>query len=139
MPVIDSTTQNLKRYSEKMVKDVEKLIQNAINRVEVRATRDAPKFVTISSEFRDGGLTGEVGVMGTDDPLPAYFEFGTGLSAKKILAPYPQWIRDIAWKFKRPTDGRLKGTPYLYPNFLVEERRFLDDFKKLTNERFDDN
>jgi len=43
-------------------------------------------------------MTGEVGVLGENN-LAAYFEFGTGLSAREILAPYPQWIKDIAWQF----------------------------------------
>ena len=52
---------------------------------------------------------GKVGNFKTDDSIPKnqsdpltkamYFEFGTGLSASQILAPYPQWVKDIAYEY----------------------------------------
>ena len=84
-----------------MFRDVVQLVENAITDVQILAMRDAPKFVNIDKKFTDRGLTGEVGVMGEmeGNHIAAYIEFGTGLSAREILAPYPQWIKDIAHEF----------------------------------------
>lgn len=115
--VINTVSRDLKKYRAGMIKKVTDLVGRVASELEIAATRDAPNFIHIDKKFSDGGLTAEVGVMG-DNPLAAYLEFGTGLSAKEILAPYPQWIRDIAMQFYVNGMGTLKGKPYLYNNYL---------------------
>ena len=135
MPVINTTSKNLSTYKTKMFRDVVNLVQNAITDVQILAMRDAPKFVNIDKKFTDKGLTGEVGVMGEmeGNHIAAYIEFGTGLSAREILAPYPQWIKDIAYEFYVSGEGKLKGKPYLYNNFLVIAEKFKRDLKELVD------
>jgi len=142
--VINTTSDNLKKYKEEQVKKMRELVVDTVKTIEVEATRKAPvgedgdHFITIESEFRDNDLTGEVGVWGKND-LAAYFEFGTGLSAREILAPYPEWIREIAWKFKRPEDGTLKGKPYLYPSVLKNTEIFNKKLDEIIKEKTKDN
>ena len=135
MPVINTTSKNLSTYKTKMFRDVVKLVENAITDVQRLAMRDAPKFVNIDKKFTDKGLTGEVGVMGEmeGNHIAAYIEFGTGLSAREILAPYPQWIKDIAHEFYVNGQGKLQGKPYLYNNFLVIAEKFKRDLKELVD------
>ena len=135
MPVINTTSKNLSTYKTKMFRDVVQLVENAITDVQILAMRDAPKFVSIDKKFTDKGLTGEVGVMGEmeGNHIAAYIEFGTGLSAREILAPYPQWIKDIAHEFYVSGQGKLKGKPYLYNNFLVIAEKFKRDLKELVD------
>ena len=135
MPVINTTSKNLSTYKTKMFRDVVRLVENAITDVQILAMRDAPKFVNIDKKFTDKGLTGEVGVMGEmeGNHIAAYIEFGTGLSAREILAPYPQWIKDIAYKFYVNGQGTLQGKPYLYNNFLVIAEKFKRDLKELVD------
>ena len=135
MPVINTTSKNLSTYKTKMFRDVVQLVENAITDVQILAMRDAPKFVNIDKKFTDKGLTGEVGVMGEmeGNHIAAYIEFGTGLSAREILAPYPQWIRDIAHEFYVNGQGKLQGKPYLYNNFLVIAEKFKRDLKELVD------
>ena len=135
MPVINTTSKNLSTYKTKMFRDVVNLVQNAITEVHILAQRDAPKFVTIDKEFTNKGLTGEVGVMGEmeGNHIAAYIEFGTGLSAREILAPYPQWVKDIAYEFYVSGQGKLKGKPYLYNNFLAIAEKFKRDLKELVD------
>ena len=164
--VINTTTGNLQRYSKDTLKEIKSLVADITTQIELDATRDVPmssggtKFISIDKEFTDNGYTGEVGVMGRGDtpdkeikdkdgnvigrqgdanPLAAYFEFGTGLSAREILAPYPQWIKDIAWKFFVNGQGTLKGKPYLYPNVLKGIPVFQKDLKTLTDKEIKDN
>lgn len=115
--VINTVGRDLKKYRADMIKKVTDLVGRVASELEIAATRGAPNFIHIDKKFSDGGLTAEVGVMG-DNPLAAYIEFGTGLSAKEILSPYPQWIRDIAMQFYVNGMGTLKGKPYLYNNYL---------------------
>jgi hypothetical protein len=155
MPVINTTSKNLSTYKTKMFRDVVNLVQNAITEVQILAMRDAPKFVNIDKKFTDKGLVGEVGVMGgvntkefgddglsgevdKDDVLnrnniAAYIEFGTGLDAQRILAPYPQWVKEIAYEFYVNGQGTLQGKPYLYNNFLVIAEKFKRDLKELVD------
>ena len=135
MPVINTTSKNLSTYKTKMFRDVVRLVENAITDVQILAMRDAPKFVNIDKKFTNKGLTGEVGVMGEmeGNHIAAYIEFGTGLSAREILAPYPQWIKDIAHEFYVTGQGKLKGKPYLYNNFLVIAEKFKRDLKELVD------
>lgn len=135
MPVINTTSKNLSTYKTKMFRDVVKLVENAITDVQILAMRDAPKFVNIDKKFTNKGLTGEVGVMGEmeGNHIAAYIEFGTGLSAREILAPYPQWIKDIAYEFYVNGQGKLQGKPYLYNNFLAIAEKFKQDLKELVD------
>ena len=142
--VINTTTGNLQRYSKDTLKEIKSLVADITTQIELDATRDVPmssggtKFISIDKQFTDNGYTGEVGVMGEND-LAAYFEFGTGLSAGQILAPYPQWIKDIAWKFFVTGQGTLKGKPYLYPNVLKGIPVFQKELKTLTDKDVKDN
>jgi len=135
MPVINTTSKNLSTYKTKMFRDVVQLVENAITDVQILAMRDAPKFVNIDKKFTDKGLTGEVGVMGEmeGNHIAAYIEFGTGLSAREILAHYPQWIKDIAYEFYINGQGKLQGKPYLYNNFLAIAEKFKRDLKELVD------
>lgn len=142
--VINTTTGNLKRYSKDTLKEIKSLVADITTQIELDATRDAPmssggtKFISIDKRFSDNGYTGEVGVMGEND-LAAYLEFGTGLSAGEILAPYPQWIKDIARKFFVTGQGTLKGKPYLYPNVLKGIPVFKKELKMLVDRDVKDN
>lgn len=138
MPVINTTSKNLKRYKERIIKKVKELVVDSITEVEILATRQAPKFISIDKKFSDGGLTGEVGVMG-NNPMAAYIEFGTGIFAKTLLQDYPKWIRDIAWEFYVNGKGTLKSSPYLFNNFLVVEEKFKRKLNEILNEPFADN
>ena len=135
MTVINTTSKNLSTYKTKMFRDVVNLVENAITDVQILAMRDAPKFVNIDKKFTNKGLTGEVGVMGEmeGNHIAAYIEFGTGLSAREILAPYPQWIKDIAHEFYVTGQGKLKGKPYLYNNFLAIAEKFKKELKELVD------
>jgi len=115
--IINTVGRDLEKYRNDTVKRVKDLIGEFASQLEIEAIRDAPNFIQINKEFSKGGLKAEVGVWG-DNPMAAYIEFGTGLSAQDILAPYPQWIRDIAMKFYVNGQGTLKGKPYLYNNYL---------------------
>lgn len=139
--VINTTSGNLSKYKDKQLREIKNLVVDTATTIEIEATRDAPRgehdsdvFINIDKTIRKGGLEAEVGVMG-ENPLAAYFEFGTGLSARKILAPYPQWIRDIAWQFYVNGLGTLKGKPYFYPSVLKNEPIFDKELEKLIKEK----
>jgi hypothetical protein len=142
--VINTTSDNLKKYKADQIRKMRYLVVDTVTTIEIEATRKAPvgedgdHFITIKSEFRDNDMTGEVGVMGENN-LAAYFEFGTGLSAREILAPYPEWIREIAWKFYINGLGTLKGKPYLYPSVLKNTEIFNKKLDEIIKEKTKDN
>ena len=144
--VIQNTlTYDLNGYRDEVIAKTKQFIQQLIFQTNIEATRDAPSFVSIGNEFEDKGLTGKVGVIGKQsvaknqsDPanMAAYIEFGTGLSASQILAPYPQWVKDIAYEYYVSGDGTLKGKPYLFNNFLKNHEVFERDLNKLLEKEF---
>lgn len=142
--VINTTSDNLKKYKADQIRKMRYLVVDTVTDIEIEATRKAPvgedgdHFITIKSEFRNNDLTGEVGVWGENN-LAAYFEFGTGLSAREILAPYPEWIREIAWKFYINGLGTLKGKPYLYPSVLKNTEIFNKKLYEIVKEKTKDN
>ena len=136
---------DLNGYRDEVIAKTKQFIQQLIFQTNIEATRDAPKFVSISNKFEDKGLTGKVGVIGKQsvpknksDPanLAAYVEFGTGLSAAQILAPYPQWVKDIAYEYYVNGEGTLIGKPYLFNNFLKNHEVFERDLKELLEKEF---
>jgi len=157
--VINTTSANLDKYRKDQIRKMRELVVDTVKYIEVEAVRKSPDFVTIKSEFTNNDMTGEVGVMGKGDtpdkeikdkdgnvigrqgdanPLAAYFEFGTGLSAREILAPYPQWIKDIAWEFYINGQGTLQGKPYLYPAVLRYGNEFYKKMAKLVKNKMKD-
>ena len=140
--VINTTAKNLRNYSKKQLEAVKDLIADTATSIENQATRDAPSaedtdgFINIDKNFTNKGFTAEVGVM-AENKLAAYFEFGTGLSAKSILAPYPQYVKDVARAFYETGEGTLKGKPYLFPavfrytNYLQVQLAKLTDTKEV--------
>ncbi|MGN0020816.1 MAG: hypothetical protein ACI35Z_08485 [Sphingobacterium hotanense] len=116
--IINTFGKDLEKYRKDIVKSVKDEIAFTASKLEVLATKGSPNFIHIDKRFYNKGLGVEVGVMG-DNPMAAYIEFGTGLSAKDILSNYPQEIKDIAMKFYVNGEGTLKGKPYLYNNYLA--------------------
>lgn len=142
--VINTTSDNLKKYKADQIRKMRYLVVDTVTDIEVEATRKAPVgedgdiFINIDKRFTNNDMTGEVGVMGENN-LAAYFEFGTGLSAREILAPYPEWIREIAWKFYINGLGTLKGKPYLYPSVLKNTEIFNKKLDEIIKEKTKDN
>jgi hypothetical protein len=142
--VINTTSDNLKKYKADQIRKMRELVVDTVTTIEIEATRKAPVgedgdiFINIDKRFTNNDMTGEVGVMGENN-LAAYFEFGTGLSAREILAPYPEWIREIAWKFYINGLGTLKGKPYLYPSVLKNTEIFNKKLDEIVKEKIKDN
>jgi hypothetical protein len=144
--VIQNTlVYDLNGYKDEVIAKTKQFIQQLIFKTNIEATRDAPSFVSIGNEFENKGLTAKVGVLGQQtvpknqsDPanLAAYVEFGTGLSATQILAPYPQWVKDIAKEYFVSGEGTLIGKPYLFNNFLKNIETFERDLNALLEKEF---
>lgn len=149
--VKNTLSKNLDLYKTKLYRDVVQLVEFAIKDTEIEAKRalnfDASypvdtRFITITSSFKNKGLMGEVTADGAKredgkggNDMAAYIEFGTGLSAREILAPYPQWVKDIAMEFFVNGLGTLQGKPYLYNNFLKNVEKFKADLKALMDKQ----
>ena len=131
--VVNTTSKNLKTFAQRRVQMVKNLVADTAVNIEIQATRDAPRgFINIDKQFSNKGLTAEVGVMGEND-LAAYFEFGTGLSAKEILSSYPKYVKDLAYQFYINGEGTLKGKPYLFPAVFRYTKEFERELKRLND------
>lgn len=151
--VFNSVTADLEKYRNDTVKKVKDLVGLIISELLHKAQRgldaasndrvnmstanvDSMNAIHLGSKISNGGLKGEVGVFGgsVDDPvvmIAAYIEFGTGLSAKDILSNYPDEIKAIAMLYFKTGEGTIKGSPYLYNNYLVLKVQFEKDLKAI--------
>jgi len=121
----------LMRYGKEVEQMVIDEVEDIATDIEIDATKNKGSelsFIKIDKIITNKGLTAKVGVQGSD-PLAAYFEFGTGLSAKEILAPYPQEVKDVAMNFFKTGEGTLRGRPYLYPAYFAGSARFIRNLK----------
>ena len=133
--ITSSVIADLEKFKEEKLRAIRLEVMKVIKDTEIQATYDAPNFVKIDGVISDGGYSGEVGVMGSSESkeskMAAYIEFGTGLSAREILAPYPQEVKDTAMAFYVNGQGTLIGSPYLFNNFLKNYETFKSNLIKL--------
>ena len=133
--ITSSVVADLEKFKEEKLRAIRLEVMKVIKDTEIQATYDAPNFITIDGVISDGGYSGEVGVMGDSESkegkMAAYIEFGTGLSAVQILAPYPQDVKDTAMAFYVNGQGTLTGSPYLFNNFLKNYETFKSNLIKL--------
>jgi hypothetical protein len=128
---LDSVIKRLRKFGEEGEKALKNEILDTATTIEIKAAQDAPTIIKqrVNKSIADGGLKANVFVEG-EDPLAAYYEFGTGASAREILAPYPQEVKDVAFQFYITGEGTLKGVPYLYPNYFREAPKMVKRLKK---------
>ena len=133
--ITSSVKADLQKFKEEKLRAIKLQVMKVIKDTEIQAIQDAPNFIKIDGVIKDGGFAGEVGVIGDaeskEGKLAAYIEFGTGLSAVSILAPYPQEVRDTAMAFYVNGQGTLIGSPYLFNNWLRNLETFKDNMNKL--------
>lgn len=133
--ITSSVKADLEKFKEEKLRAIKLQVMKVIKDTEIQAIQDAPNFIKIDGVIKDGGFAGEVGVMGDaeskEGKLAAYIEFGTGLSAVSILAPYPQEVKDTAMAFYVNGQGTLIGSPYLFNNWLRNLETFKENMNKL--------
>lgn len=115
----------LKDTADSILLDAENLCPGEIDGVSI-STKGR-----IASEFKDKGLFWNIGINGTED-FDAYVEFGTGASARQILAGsgYTNEMRAIAQRFFKNGEGTLIGKPFLYPSFIKNTANILEDLNE---------
>jgi len=127
----------LRKKGDKAETIIKKKMSDTAQEILLDAKNDAPFGPGLSIKQRldanpfDGGLRFEIGVQGTLD-IDAYYEFGTGLSAQQILSNplYTNEMRDLAMMFFKDGKGRLRGTPYLFPNYIKHTANLVEELKK---------
>jgi hypothetical protein len=134
---LDEAIRDIRKKGKQAERAVIEQLEDTASLIEFGAKNDAPFGQGLSIKQRidkvvsEGGLKWIVGVQGTLD-IDAYYEFGTGLSAKEILAnpDYTQKMRDLAYTFFKTGDGTLRGSPYLFPNYIKYTANLVEEIRK---------
>jgi hypothetical protein len=134
---LDEAIRDIRKKGKQAERAVIEQLEDTASLIEFGAKNDAPFGQGLSIKQRidkvasEGGLKWIVGVQGTLD-IDAYYEFGTGLSAKEILAnpDYTQEMRDLAYTFFKTGDGTLRGSPYLFPNYIKYTANLVEEIRK---------
>jgi hypothetical protein len=137
---LDEAIRDIRKKGKQAERAVIEQLEDTASLIEFGAKNDAPAQIggvpislkqRIDKVVSNGGLKWIVGVQGSDD-LSAYIEFGTGLSAKEILSNpnYTQAMRDLAFTFFKTGEGTLRGTPYLFPNYIKHTANLVEEIRK---------
>jgi hypothetical protein len=140
---LDKALADLNTKSEAVIDAVKETLASAATDIEIQAIRNAPSTWNglplsikqrIDKVVENNGLAWKVGVQSGDPvfEIEAWLEFGTGLSAKEILAnpQYTQEVRDIARQFYRNGEGRIIGRPYLMPAFFANTANLVEEIEE---------
>lgn len=150
--ITSSVQTDLEKYKEEKLREIYNAVFKCVKDTETQAINslsDATRYYegiglegTHFIKIDDATVTeenskyiGEVGVGGDKESkegkLAAYIEFGTGLDAIRILAPYPKDVQATAYEFFETGKGTLMGRPYLFNNFLRNFETFKSNLIKL--------
>jgi hypothetical protein len=140
---LDKALAELNTKSDAVIDAVKETLASAATDIEIQAIRNAPSTWNglplnikqrIDKVVENNGLAWKVGVQSGDPvfEIEAWLEFGTGLSAKEILAnpQYTQEVRDIARQFYRNGEGRIIGRPYLMPAFFANTANLVEEIEE---------
>lgn len=136
---LDKLTKDLKNFGEAGERVLIKRIDSSATKIQLDAIANMPfalNFIgqKISREYSNKGLTAKVGAQGSrKNPLPAYYEFGTGSNYLQLIAGNKNYDKDIqalAFTFKKTGDGTLPAQPYLFPAFFEERVKLLQKLKE---------
>lgn len=96
-------------------------------------------FINLTLVSKDNGYSVSVGVPNVGSSkkshMAAYIEFGTGLSAKSILADYPEEVKRLAMTYFQTGRGTLKGSPYLFNNWIIQRDLFIKELNDYLKQR----
>lgn len=148
---IKELAKALKKYQDETVQEVKEIVLDNGSDLLNRAQRSLNAYsgsqlenlnfinLTMYSKIEGKGFSVAVGVptvdTGKKSRLAAYVEFGTGLSAQSILAPYPQEVKDLANTYFETGKGTLKGSPYLFNNYLLTRDNFIKELNEYLETR----
>ena len=140
---LDKALADLNTKSDAVIDAVKESLASAATDIEIQAIRNAPSTWNglplnikqrIDKVSENNGLAWKVGVQSGDPvfEIEAWLEFGTGLSAKEILAnpQYTQEVRDVARQFYRNGQGRIIGRPYLMPAFFANTANLVQEIEE---------
>jgi hypothetical protein len=143
---LDSALRDLNKQEDVVIEAVKDILSSTATDIEIEAIRNAPASwegqplnikQRIDKVVENDGLNWKVGVQSGDPvfEIEAWLEFGTGLSAREILAnpQYTQEVRDIARRFYRNGEGRIIGQPYLMPAFFRNTANLVQEIENEIN------
>ena len=143
---LDKAFAELDKQEDIVIEAVKDILSSTATDIERQAIAAAPSTweglqlsikQKIDKVVEDNGLNWRVGVQSGDPDfeIEAWLEFGTGLSARQILAnpQYTQEVRDIARRFYRNGQGRIVGQPYLMPAFFRNTANLVADIEAEIN------
>lgn len=140
---LDAALKDLDKQEDIVIDAVKDILARTATDIEIEAIRNAPSTWNglplnikqrIDKVVEENGLAWRVGVQSGDPvfEIEAWLEFGTGLSAKEILAnpQYTQEVRDVARQFYRNGQGRIIGRPYLMPSFFANTANLVQEIEE---------
>ena len=143
---LDAAIKDLNKQEDIVIEAVKDILASTATDIERQAIAAAPSSwqglqlsikQRIDKVVEDNGLNWRVGIQSGDPDfeIEAWLEFGTGLSARQILAnpQYTQEVRDIARRFYRNGQGRIVGQPYLMPAFFRNTANLVADIEAEIN------
>lgn len=130
-------TSFINEFSAKATLLLDKLdeeLESGLEDVVSKAKSKAPNDINGNSIGNSIGLSKENKfsyTISVNNPYAAYYEFGTGPSAKAYLPSIPKEWNDIAEDYIINERGTIKESAYLYPSYNEELPKIIERMKKL--------
>jgi Bacteriophage HK97-gp10, putative tail-component len=130
-------TAFINEFSAKAVVVLDKLdkeLENGLEDVVSKAKSKAPNDIKGNNIGNSIGLSKEDKfnyTISVNNPYAAYYEFGTGPSAKAYLPSIPKVWNDIAEDYIINEKGTINESAYLYPSYNEELPKIIERMKKV--------
>lgn len=131
---ISSFINDFNSRANKVLDKLDKELENGLDDVVSKAKSKAPNDIKGNDIGNSIGLSKQDRfsyTINVNNPYAAYYEFGTGPSAKTYLPLIPKEWNDIAEDYIINERGTIKESAYLYPSYNEELPKIIDRMKKV--------
>lgn len=131
---ISSFINDFNSRANKVLDKLDEELENGLEDVVSKAKSKAPNDIKGNDIGNSIGLSKQDKfnyTISVNNPYAAYYEFGTGPSAKAYLPSIPKVWNDIAEDYIINERGTIKESAYLYPSYNEELPNIIKRMKKI--------
>ena len=117
-----------------VINKLDEELENGLEDVVAKAKSKAPNDIQGNNIGNSIDLSKQSNfnyTISVNNPYAAYYEFGTGPSAKAYLPSIPKVWNDIAEDYIINERGTIKESAYLYPSYNDELPKIIERMKKI--------
>ena len=134
---IQAVTKELEKKAKQIENKIVAQVFDSGQEIMAQADRNKPAYSWGNITIMQGGNKSDkltFVVQASDlgnEPMAAYWEFGTGKNFLENMSGYTREQINLAKKFYVDGKGTIKAHPYLFPAYYTERKNFIKEIKKI--------